>query len=125
MHVLRYARLKPAGFNRQLRERVAEVHLRVDRRQRVLPRRGQHLEERAVAIVLAVAIAGRPQVAGAQPRPYGARVQRWPGFERDAAGAMRAAVPVAGLRRDPGDEIELAGSPSATRARTSRRRSRS
>ena len=94
-------RAKPAGFNRQLRERVAEVHLRVDRRQRVFPRRWQHLEEGAVAIVVAVAVAGRPQVARAQPRPVRRARPAMPRFDRDAGGAMRAAVPVAGLQLPP------------------------
>ena len=69
-------RAEPAGFNPRLQERVAEVHLRVHRRQRVLPRRGQHLEERAVPVVARIRVAGRPQVAAAQPRPQRRVVQR-------------------------------------------------
>ena len=47
-------------FHEQLREEIVQVHLRVYRRQRVLPGRGQHLEKSAMALIIPVGIAGCP-----------------------------------------------------------------
>src|SRR5207237_2322809 len=52
----------------QLREQVGVVHLAVERALRVLTNGWQHLEEGAVSIVRRIAIAGRVQIAAAQPR---------------------------------------------------------
>src|SRR5688572_7643405 len=88
-------RVEPAGFNHRLRERVAQIHLRISRRQRVLPRRWQHLEERVVAVVVPRTVARRPEVAGAQPRTPARACPAMAGFDREAGGAMWWAVPVA------------------------------
>ena len=96
-------RAEPCEVQRSVaRTASLQVHLRIDRRQRVLPRRRQHLEEGAVAIV--VPIAHRRTPTGTRPAATAepnACVQRCPHFARHAAGTMRLSVPVAGLRRAP------------------------
>ena len=114
-------RAEPAGFNRQLRERVAQVHLRVHRRQRVLARRRQHLEERAVPIVVAIGDRRTPTSIRPQPRltraaSSDARLQPR-SWRRDAMRPYQS--PACAAR--PADDDRTRRLESATRARTNRR----